>query len=128
LVALAHRPLWAQTTADSSLARTTWPGRCCSTSPTRSTSPRGRPPSLFVFNTDSLGELIQVPGEHDVFLCGEDADAKRQVAELLESFGWPAARIRDLGGISSARTRSARSPWMPGEFAYRLTFAIPASS
>jgi predicted dinucleotide-binding enzyme len=88
----------------------------------------GRPPSLFVSNTDSLGEQIQrrfpqarvvkalntmncqvmvdpsrVPGEHDVFLCGEDADAKRQVTELLESFGWPAARIRDLGGISSAR-------------------------
>lgn len=89
---------------------------------------RGMPPSLLVSNTDSLGEQIQrrfpqarvvktlntmncevmvdpsrVPGEHDVFLCGEDADAKRQVAALLESFGWPAARIRDLGGISSAR-------------------------
>jgi hypothetical protein len=45
----------------------------------------------------------RVPGAHDVFLCGEDADAKQQVAELLESFGWPAERIRDLGGISSAR-------------------------
>jgi hypothetical protein len=44
-----------------------------------------------------------VPGEHDVFLSGEDADAKRQVGELLESFGWPAEHIRDLGGISSAR-------------------------
>jgi 8-hydroxy-5-deazaflavin:NADPH oxidoreductase len=89
---------------------------------------QGRPPTLFVSNTDSLGELIQrrfpqarvvkalnmmncevmvdpgrVPGEHDVFLCGEDADAKRQVGELLESFGWPSERIRDLGGISSAR-------------------------
>ena len=89
---------------------------------------QGRPPSLFVSNTDSLGEQIQrrfpearvvkalntmscevmvdpakVPGEHDVFVCGEDAEAKRQVAELLETFGWPAARIRDLGGISSAR-------------------------
>ena len=88
----------------------------------------GRPPSLFVCNTDSLGEQIQrrfpqarvvkalntmncevmvdpsrVPGEHDVFVCGDDADAKRQVAELLESFGWPAARIRDLGDITSAR-------------------------
>jgi 8-hydroxy-5-deazaflavin:NADPH oxidoreductase len=89
---------------------------------------QGRPPFLFVSNTDSLGEQIQrrfpharvvkalntmncqvmvdpsrVPGAHDVFLCGEDADAKQQVAELLESFGWPADRIRDLGGISSAR-------------------------
>ena len=89
---------------------------------------QGRPPSLFVSNTDSLGEQIQrrfpeakvvkalntmncevmvdpgkVPGEHDVFLCGEDSEAKRQVGELLESFGWPAERIRDVGGISSAR-------------------------
>jgi predicted dinucleotide-binding enzyme len=89
---------------------------------------QGMPPSLFVSNTDSLGEQIQrafpdlkvvkalntmncelmvdpgrLPGEHDVFVCGEDAEAKRQVAELLRSFGWPAERIRDLGGISSAR-------------------------
>jgi len=89
---------------------------------------QGMPPSLFVSNTDSLGEQIQrrfpqarvvktlntmncevmvdpskVPGEHDVFLCGEDADAKRQVTGLLESFGWPPERIRDLGGIASAR-------------------------
>jgi 8-hydroxy-5-deazaflavin:NADPH oxidoreductase len=89
---------------------------------------QGMPPSLFVSNTDSLGEQIQrrfpearvvkalntmncevmvdpskVPGEHDVFLCGEHAEAKAQVAELLLSFGWPTERIRDLGGISSAR-------------------------
>lgn len=89
---------------------------------------QGMPPSLFVCNTDSLGEQIQrafsdtkvvkalntmncevmvdpakVSGEHNVFLCGEDADAKRQVSELLESFGWPADRIRDLSGIASAR-------------------------
>jgi 8-hydroxy-5-deazaflavin:NADPH oxidoreductase len=91
-------------------------------------SSQGRPPSLFVCNTDSLGEQIQrrfpkarvvkalntmncevmvdpakVPGEHDVFLCGENVDAKRQVTDLLESFGWPRERIRDLGGISSSR-------------------------
>jgi 8-hydroxy-5-deazaflavin:NADPH oxidoreductase len=89
---------------------------------------QGAPPSLFVCNTDSLGERIQrrfpqarvvktlqtvncevmvdparVPGGHDVFVCGEDSDAKRQVGELLESFGWPVEHIRDLGGISSAR-------------------------
>ena len=44
-----------------------------------------------------------MPGEHGVFVCGDDADAKRQVAELLQSFGWPAGRIVDLGAISSAR-------------------------
>jgi predicted dinucleotide-binding enzyme len=89
---------------------------------------QGRPPSMFVSNTDSLGEQIQrefpetrvvkslhtmncevmvdpakVPGEHDVFVCGNDEAAKAEVRELLESFGWPAGSIVDLGEISSAR-------------------------
>ena len=89
---------------------------------------QGMPPSLFVCNTDSLGEQIQrrfpeakvvktlntmnvyvmvdpsiVPGAHDVFLCGEDSDAKQGVSELLQSLGWPEGRILDLGGIVSAR-------------------------
>ena len=38
-----------------------------------------------------------------MFVCGDDADAERRVAELLESFGWPAERITDLGEISAAR-------------------------
>ncbi len=88
----------------------------------------GMPPSLLVANTDSLGEQIQrahpdvkvvkglntmnivvqvdpakVAGSHNVFVCGDDAEAKRQVSELLESFGWPAVDIIDLGGISAAR-------------------------
>jgi predicted dinucleotide-binding enzyme len=45
----------------------------------------------------------RVAGEHDVFLSGNDAEAKAQVGELLQSFGWPAERIVDLGDISSAR-------------------------
>jgi len=44
-----------------------------------------------------------VPGEHDVFVCGNDEEAKGQVAELLQSFDWPAERILDLGDISAAR-------------------------
>jgi predicted dinucleotide-binding enzyme len=88
----------------------------------------GFPPTLAVCNTDSLGEQIQstfpdtrvvkalntmncqvmvdpglVAGEHVVFVCGEDEDAKRQVGELLESFGWTPDRIVDLGGIRAAR-------------------------
>jgi hypothetical protein len=86
------------------------------------------PPRLAFCNDESLGERIQaafpearvvkalntmncqvmvdparVPGDHAVFVCGDDEDAKRQVAELLASFGWPQDRIIDLGGISSAR-------------------------
>lgn len=89
---------------------------------------RGFPPTLDPVDDDSLGELLQrtfpglrvvktlntmncrvmvdparVPGEHTVFLSGEDADAKKSVRELLYSFGWPEASVLDLGGIESAR-------------------------
>lgn len=86
----------------------------------------GQPPTLSICNTDSLAERIQaefpdakvvktlntmsakvmvdpavVPGEHDVFISGNDAGAKAQVAELLRSFGW--RNIIDLGDITTAR-------------------------
>ena len=87
----------------------------------------GMPPSLLVSNTDSLGEQIQrrlpdtrvvkalntmnanlmvdpkqlAGGDHTVFVCGNDADAKAQVTELLESLGW--TDVLDLGDITSAR-------------------------
>lgn len=89
---------------------------------------QGFPPTLTVCNTDSLGEQIQrrfpqarvvkalntmnrdvmvdpalVPGDHNVFVCGDDAAAKAEVASLLESFGWPSSRILDLGGIEASR-------------------------
>jgi predicted dinucleotide-binding enzyme len=84
------------------------------------------PPTLSVCNSDSLGEQIQrafpdakvvkalntmnagvmvnpssVPGDHDVFICGNDAGAKSQTSDLLRSFGW--RTIVDLGDISGAR-------------------------
>jgi hypothetical protein len=87
---------------------------------------KGMPPTLTVCNTDSLGEQIQrgfpnvkvvkalnamncrvmvdpalVPGEHDVFLCGNDPQAKAKVADILKSFGWKS--IVDLGDITAAR-------------------------
>ena len=89
---------------------------------------KGMPPTLSVCNDDSVGEQIQrafsearvvktlntvnagvmvdpasVPGEHDIFICGNDDGAKAQVSELLQSFGWPAERIVDLGDITAAR-------------------------
>ncbi|WP_282702310.1 NAD(P)-binding domain-containing protein [Streptomyces sp. CC219B] len=88
----------------------------------------GMPPTLNPVGTDSLGEQIQrahpdakvvktlntmncfvmvepgrVAGEHHVFVSGADADAKKQVTELLVSFGWPENAVIDLGGIESAR-------------------------
>jgi hypothetical protein len=88
---------------------------------------RGMPPSLTVCNTDSLGEQIQrafpgvkvvktlntvnaylmvgpkqlAGGAHTMFVAGNDAGAKKQVAELLRSFGWE--DIFDLGDITNAR-------------------------
>ena len=88
---------------------------------------KGMPPSLFVSNTDSLAEQIQrafpkvkvvktlntmnnqvmvrprdlADGDHHVFLSGNDAQAKTQVAEVLRSFGW--INILDLGDITTAR-------------------------
>lgn len=90
---------------------------------------RGMPPSLTVCNTDSLGEQIQrtfpdvkvvktlntmnctvmanparVPGDHHLFLSGNDADAKAEVARLLgDWFGWRPAQCIDLGDITTAR-------------------------
>jgi predicted dinucleotide-binding enzyme len=89
---------------------------------------QGMPPRLSVCNEDSLGEQIQrkfpeakvvkalntvnaavmvdparVPGEHDLFVCGNDEVAKTRASEILQSFGWPADRIRDLGDITAAR-------------------------
>jgi 8-hydroxy-5-deazaflavin:NADPH oxidoreductase len=45
----------------------------------------------------------RVPGEHDIFICGDNDSAKTQVREVLQSFGWPPSPIIDLGGIASAR-------------------------
>jgi predicted dinucleotide-binding enzyme len=83
-------------------------------------------PELTVCNDDSLGERIQrefpavkvvkslntmncqlmvdptkVPGRHDVFVCGNDADAKSKVKELLRELGWH--EPIDLGDITASR-------------------------
>ena len=88
----------------------------------------GFPPTLTVANTDSLGEQIQraypdarvvksltsvfcqvmvdpsrVPGEHSIFLAGDDKEAKQTVHGILNGFGWPEASVIDLGDITGAR-------------------------
>ncbi len=90
---------------------------------------RGMPPSLSVCNTDSLGEMIQrrfpaarvvkalntmnaalmiapgrVPGPHNLFLCGNDPEARATVAGWLHDWlGWPTTAILDVGDITAAR-------------------------
>ena len=88
----------------------------------------GMPPTLFVCNTDSLGEQIQrafpgtkvvktlntvnsgvmvdpsqvAGGDHHIFVSGNDPDAKAEVTRILKDwFGWK--NVLDLGDISSAR-------------------------
>jgi 8-hydroxy-5-deazaflavin:NADPH oxidoreductase len=88
----------------------------------------GFPPTLSVCNTDSVGEQVQrefpearvvktlntvnalvmtdpgrlAGGDHDLFVSGNDPDAKARVTELLsEWFGW--RNVIDLGDITTAR-------------------------
>jgi hypothetical protein len=88
---------------------------------------RGFPLTLFVKDTDSLGEMLQrafpnvrvvktlnaMPaslminpqlvgnGDHTVFLSGDDLTAKAQVTGILRELGWH--DILDLGDIATAR-------------------------
>jgi predicted dinucleotide-binding enzyme len=43
-----------------------------------------------------------VPGDHVVFLSGDNAAAKADVMDLLAAFGWRPAQFLDIGGIDSA--------------------------
>ena len=63
--------------------------------------------ALNTVNNEVMVDPGRVPGEHDLFVCGDDAAAKAEVVELLESFGWPKERIRDLGDVTGARALEA---------------------
>jgi predicted dinucleotide-binding enzyme len=93
-------------------------------------------PTLTVCNTDSLGEQVQrefpdslvvkalntvncalmiqpslLPGDHNLFICGNDAAAKGEVTGwLCEWFGWKNTNIVDLGDITGSR---GMEMWMP---------------
>jgi predicted dinucleotide-binding enzyme len=98
----------------------------------------GFPPKVVTFDGGSLAEELQkafpearvvktlntmsnpvmvepsrVPGHHNVFLSGDDEDAKAEVAALLRSFGWDSGQIVDLGDLSSARATELLMPlWL----------------
>ncbi len=97
---------------------------------------KGMPPSLIVSNTDSLGEQIQRTfprlkivkalntvtalvminpavvngGDHTLFVCGNDAEAKKQAVGLLATFGWKPETIIDFGDITNARATEGILP------------------
>jgi predicted dinucleotide-binding enzyme len=82
-------------------------------------------PALTIGHTDSLGEVVQrlIPnarvvkafntvgnalmvnpqlpgGPPDMFICGNDEDAKKIVSQICEHFGWG---VIDIGGIEGSR-------------------------
>jgi hypothetical protein len=59
--------------------------------------------SLNTVNADVMVDPARVPGDHVIFVSGDDQDAKRQAVELLAEFGWPEDRVIDLGDIATAR-------------------------
>ncbi len=89
---------------------------------------KGFPPSLFISNTDSLGESLQraVPrakvvkglntmaamlmvnprqlsDSHHTFVAGNDEGAKTEVKKLLASFGWKPEEVIDVGDLTGSR-------------------------
>jgi len=89
---------------------------------------KGMPPTLTVCNTDSLAEQIQrtfpkskvvkslntltamlmvnpglLPEPTNIFLNGNDSNAKSEVKKILISFGWNDKDIIDMGDITTAR-------------------------
>ena len=44
-----------------------------------------------------------VPGDHVIFVAGDDAGAKDEARALLGEFGWPAERVVDIGDLTAAR-------------------------
>lgn len=86
---------------------------------------KGVPPAMTMGHTSSLGEQIQnlIPdakvvkayniignahminpqfpgGPPDMFICGNDDQAKQKVTEILKNFGWS---VIDIGGIEGSR-------------------------
>jgi 8-hydroxy-5-deazaflavin:NADPH oxidoreductase len=101
---------------------------------------KGLPPQIVegLGNSNSLGEEIQkaMPdsfvvktlntvnyklmvdarevnkADHNLFMCGNDAEAKNKVRKFLaDNFNWKADKIIDLGGIESARAVEAIVPF-----------------
>ncbi|MFM2267939.1 MAG: hypothetical protein RL757_1380 [Bacteroidota bacterium] len=99
---------------------------------------KGFPPTLFLSNDTSLGEVLQAafPKTHivkslntmynglmvnprslgedsTVFVSGNDADAKAVIVQILKEFGWKDTEILDLGDITTARgTESLLPIWL----------------
>lgn len=57
-------------------------------------------------NTVNVGVMVEpakVPGDHHVFVAGDDRAAKNDAAGLVRQLGWKPDQVLDLGGLSAAR-------------------------
>jgi hypothetical protein len=69
--------------------------------------------SLNTMNNQVMIDPSIVPGDHVVFVSGDDAAAKAQATNLLKEFGWRDVQIVDLGGIDTAAAAEMLMPlWL----------------
>jgi len=70
--------------------------------------------ALNTVNCEIMIEPSRVPGDHNLFVCGNDAAAKKDVTKYLnEWFGWKPDNIIDVGDITAARGTEMMMPlWM----------------
>jgi 8-hydroxy-5-deazaflavin:NADPH oxidoreductase len=70
--------------------------------------------ALNTVNCDIMIEPSRVPGDHKLFICGNDDAAKKEVTKYLSKwFGWNPNNIIDLGDIAAARGTEMMMPlWM----------------
>lgn len=69
--------------------------------------------TLNTMNNAVMVDPGRIPGHHNVFLSGDDEQAKAEVSALLRSFGWTPEQITDLGDLSSARATEQLMPlWL----------------
>jgi 8-hydroxy-5-deazaflavin:NADPH oxidoreductase len=70
--------------------------------------------ALNTVNCEIMVEPSRVPGDHNLFICGNDAAAKKQVTQYLSDwFGWKTDNIIDVGDITAARGTEMMMPlWM----------------
>lgn len=89
--------------------------------------------ALNTMNCDVMVDPGRVPGEHDVFLCGNDDGAKNAVVGILNQMGWKDPI--DLGPIEAARgTEGMMNFWLRlygvvghSDFNYRIVKADKSS-
>jgi 8-hydroxy-5-deazaflavin:NADPH oxidoreductase len=67
--------------------------------------PKAHPSAHFVkaFNSVGSGQMVNpefASGRPTMFICGNDNDSKKTVAQILDQFGWD---TEDMGAIEAAR-------------------------